>query len=269
MQLNKLLEPEYKVSGIFRVWHFAGGLSRWSVRCLCAGLLVALCPGVASATSIVYQDLGKAGLVRVAVTGAGPAWANRTIWAREYGWRSDSGAAGYEIYDPTLYTYGVSLLEMLANANGIATRSTDLLSVSGVPQASGRAAWRFNSYAPGIRSVANRTPADEVDATQSAIGLQVAMWAAMLDTSNDVLSGTFKLNSTAAIRTKAMSYLSALYTGGPSGYDAGAASWLDIDKPRDSIDLPGVPEPRSLALLATGVGALIAIGRRRQASRRR
>ena len=90
------------------------------------------------------------------------------------------------------------------------------------------------------------------------------------DTSGDVTSGNFTLNTAGDIATKAMTYLSALYSGGGAGYQTAAATWLDapLGYGQDQMALMPVPEPTSLALCGLGLlGLAGAIRRKRRATR--
>ena len=205
-------------------------MNRFVLTILTAGALLALDVQPAAATSIIYQGGGRGTLIQVAVTGAGYGWANRTVWAGELKWVwGEDPPPNYGNYDPTFHSYCADLLNTLTGTDDVDIKSTNLLQVSSVPDAGGKAAWLFNTFAPAIHTQNYVARAEKVAANQNAAALQVAIWASMLDSSNDRLGGTFQLSTIGVIKTKAIDYLSQLYAGGPSGYNTGAASWFDTE----------------------------------------
>jgi hypothetical protein len=218
---------------------------------LFVGLLAGAAPASASSLSMIRDGMGKAAFVQIAVDGV-----SRGVIAGEFKWNWDPETpAGY---DDTFYSYCIDARNSLVNDDTVAIRSTDLLMVAGVPDAGGKAAWLFNTYAPGIRSAMN-----DQDSRNQAAALQVAIWEAMLDSSNDLSTGALKIVSNGDIKDKAKNYLLALYS--PDGsYKTSEATWLDLSSSQDQLTLPGVPEPGTLLMFGTGVGLAIAILRRRR-----
>ena len=218
--------------------------------CVAGLALAAVRP--AAATPMIYQETGRSSLIQLAVIGAGPEWAAQTLLAGDdVKWISPDAEVRSGHYDPAFYNYTRDLFATSLSASAVAMKSTNLLPVSGVPDSDGQAAWLFNTFGPGVRTEAYSTADESTAVNQSASALRVAVWEAMLDSSDDLLSGTFKFNTAGAVRAKTVEYLSALHAGGP---------WLDIDRPQDPIELPGIPEPASWFLVGTGIAGLVAAG---------
>jgi hypothetical protein len=200
---------------------------------------------------MIRDGMGKAAFVRIAVDGV-----NRGVVVGEFRWNWDPETpAGY---DDRFYTYCADARTSLVNGDTVAIRSTDLLTVAGVPDAGGKAAWLFNTYAPSIRG-----RMDVQDPRTRAASLQVAIWETMLDTASNLSTGTIKLVSNGDVREKAKNYLLALYR--PDGsYRTTEGNWLDLSASRDQIVLPGLTWPGTLVALAAGGLALTIVLRRRQ-----
>jgi hypothetical protein len=217
----------------------------------CSALLAAAAPASASSLSMIRTGTGKAAFIHIAVDGI-----NRGVVAGEFQWNWDPETPA--VYDDTFYSYGIDARNSLVNHDTVAIRSTDLLMVAGVPDAGGKGAWLFNAYGPGIRTAVN-----ERESRDQAAALQVAIWEAMLDTSNDLTTGAMKIVSNSDIKEKVKNYLLALYN--PDGsYKTSEATWLDLSTSQNQLALPGVPEPGTLLMLGSGIGLAVAIRRRRQ-----
>ena len=238
------------------------------LQSLSLALALVLIPHAAAATSL-GMDLGKDVTSRnvsatFLLTGTTD-WVTRTVRASETRWAMNPAVPSrFAEYDPSFHDYSVGLFNAQVDDANVAVKSTNMLTVSGVPGAASRTAWVFNTYASVVRSMPISREAEVLAAGEATASLQVAVWESLLDSSSDLLSGTFRVNASGNIKASAMSFLSGLYSGGPSGYNVTATSWLGAEEGQAEVYLPGVPEPGTLILLSIGIAGAIAVRRRRK-----
>ncbi len=229
------------------------------LACLGVLLLSALLrPGSASAEFLVYDGMGNRSVVTLKLNGsaAGPYYAGEINWV----WQ-DAPPAGFE---EAIYTYCVDPYNTAVTPQWVEPHGTEVLVVNSVidPDAGGRAAWLFNTFAAGIRSGSDGI---------AAAALQVAIWEAVHDGDKDLGAGTFQLvvNSgvyggellASQIRDQAQFYLNQVFYA-PNQFHTSSAVWLDAT-PTGQDQITQVPEPGSLVLL--GLGVPCALLRRRRA----
>jgi len=216
-------------------------------------VMLSLVARTASATMIDLQGMGKSSAVQVSLNSS---TINITAGEYKWGWMGTTPSG----YSPTFYSYCVDLLTSATDPENVTLKSTNLLTVSGVPDAGKKAAWLFNTYAPTINVSGTNT---------DAAALQVAIWEALYDTSASLTGGAFHLLTTGAVATKAMQYLTALYSGPAGGYQTSTATWLDaaINSGQDQVTQTAtVPEPGTLVLCGLGLATVVRKLRRTRGS---
>jgi hypothetical protein len=222
-----------------------------SVRRLAAGsFLVAMLgiPSTARAEWIDFRGVGHAANVSIRVMSGTTTLFNGTVAAGELNWAwLGATPAGYAT---NFFTYCIDALNYLRDPQLVTLRASSEISPATNPSAGAKVAWLFEAFADGIRSGGTNT---------QAAALQVAIWEAMYDATQNLTGGTFRLNTTGAVREQANAYLTALYSAPYSGH---STTWLDTQAGQDQITRRSIPEPSTLLLL---IAAGVFMGRRRVA----
>jgi hypothetical protein len=215
------------------------------------GLLLASRP--AEAETIDFRGSGHAAAVSITVMNGSSTLFTGNVMAGELNWSWLGGTpAGFQT---DFYTYCIDATQYLRDPQYVAVRSMDAFT-GGSSNAGAKVSWLFNTYASTIRATGTNT---------QAAALQVAIWEALYDGSQNLGAGAFRIGTTGAVRTQAEAYLTALYS---TNYLGSTAAWLDVDggntnpayRGQDQIT-HGVPEPSTLLLM--GVAGL-ALARRRR-----
>ncbi len=208
---------------------------------LCAGL--AILPPYASADVINFMGVGKS----TAVTIESPVLGRVSVRAGELRWASTGAGELADLF----FAYCVDPTRFLQATQAIDLGSSDDLHVAGVNDAGPKAAWLVNTYAPGVHRTGSNA---------DAAALQVAIWAAMYNTTGSLTEGPFKLYTPGPVAIQAQIYLNQLF-GGPDGYRTSETSVLFATSGQSQM-IP-TPEPGSFLLMGTGLAVAWRAARRR------
>jgi hypothetical protein len=234
------------------------GLRLIASTTLTLGALVGSSTG-AYANQINFLQVGHGGQVSVTTTasvnGTSGARTNSFI-AGELNW-SWIGAPP-DGFAQSFYSYCVDVAQYLSDPQEVTVRSSAGFT-NGVADGGAKAAWLVNQYAESIRS-----NADASSANIQAAALQVAIWEAMYDSTGNLGTGNFILNTTGAVNSQAQSYLAALYAVGSAAYTSSLATVLEVvspDRGQDQI-VSRVSEPSTILIM--GVAFLVFASRARR-----
>lgn len=231
-------------------------MSMTARRASLAGLaLIAVLLGTrsASAETIDFRGSGHSAAVSITVMNGASTLFSGSVMAGELNWSWLDGTPPGFTTD--FYSYCIDATQYLRDPQYVTVRTMDAFA-NGSANAGAKVSWLFNTYASTIRDSGTNT---------QAAALQIAIWEALYDTSQNLGDGSFRIGTTGAIRTQAETYLTALYS---NNYLGSTATWLDVDggnsnpiyRGQDQIT-HGVPEPSTLLLM--GVAGL-ALARRRR-----
>jgi hypothetical protein len=218
---------------------------------LVSGLLLA--PPEVSADQINFNGPALTRIVTLGGTNADNYHGSAHVGAYSWTWNGTPP----EGFAQTFYSYCVDLSEFVTSTQQVTPQSSsDYVGTGYVANGIGRAAWLFNEYAAGIHAMTNTTTASIYSA-----GLQLAIWEALYDTTNNLAEGAFTATtSNTTVMSAARNYLSELYKSNLTGVATILNS--NVATGQDQM-VAQVDEPSTLLLMGLAFFGFAALARRR------
>lgn len=187
---------------------------------------------------------------RVTVGGTNTSNIHGSIYAGELRW--EWVGVPPQDFGKVFYSYCVDLANNVRSPQSVTIEDSNGFT-NGVAFGGEKAAWLFSEYAAGIH--------DSRDAVGSA-ALQLAIWEAMYDTTNDLTTGGFNaVGTNATITNRAGQYLTSLYS---STWNAVAIILnADLTTGRGQDQITQVSEPSTLLFLGLAFFGVATLARRR------
>jgi hypothetical protein len=206
-------------------------------------------PATANAETIKFLGVGAASVVTVGGTNGSNIHGN--VWAGELNWSwVGTPPAGFA---QSFYSYCVDLASFVQGEQVVTQVSSTGFS-NGISGGGTKAAWLFNEYAAGIHALS-----DVTTAAVNAAALQIAIWEATYDISNNLSAGGFTATaSNSQITGKASEYLTSLYNAQPW---TSVATVLSTTGGQDQI-VAQVSEPSTLLIVGLAFFGFAALARR-------
>jgi hypothetical protein len=210
-----------------------------------------LLPATANADQINFNGPALTHIVTLGGTNGANYHGDAHAGALSWTWNGTPPAG----FAKSFYSYCVDLAHFVTPTQQVTTQSSADYVGGGVSNGISKAAWLFNQYAAGIHSMA-----DTATAAIYSAGLQIAIWEALYDNTNNLAGDGFTAStSNTKVMEAATNYLGELYKSDMKGVATILNSNLNTGQ--DQI-VQQVDEPSTLLLMGLAFFGFAMLARR-------